>query len=332
MLDQQTMNKKIILYALSILMGLSACQGNKKNKNTNTTAPAKASIEFSADSAYRYIAEQVAFGPRTPGSKAHQDCGDYLVSKMQSFGAAVTEQQADIRAWDGKILPMRNIIASYQEENPQRVLLFAHWDCRPWSDMESSRSKQMQAVLGANDGASGVGVLMEVARQLGKQQHLPVGVDIIFFDLEDYGVPEWERDVKDSWCLGSQYWAKNPHKAGYTANYGILLDMVGTRNACFMWEYFSKHYAANIMYKVWDQAQALGHGQYFIQADGGVLTDDHLYINTLAGIPSIDIIDFDESRGGFFEGWHTQHDDMHNIDKATLHAVGQTLMSVLYSE
>lgn len=326
------MTKRIILYSLISLLLFSACQGKKKNNSTQRDNAAQTSIEFSADSAYRYIAEQVAFGPRIPDSKAHEACGNYLVNKMKSFGAEVQEQKADIRAWDGKTLPMRNIIASFQPENAQRILLFAHWDCRPWSDMEETKNLQMKAVLGANDGASGVGVLMEVARQLGKAQTLPVGVDIIFFDLEDYGVPDWEKDVKDSWCLGSQYWAKHPHKAGYTANYGILLDMVGTRNACFMWEYISKRYAPDVVQKVWNKAQELGYGQFFIQADGGILTDDHLYINTLAGIPSIDIIDFDNDRGGFFEGWHTQHDDMSNIDKLTLQAVGNTLMHIIYSE
>ncbi|MBQ7945496.1 MAG: M28 family peptidase [Bacteroidales bacterium] len=326
------MTKRIILYSLISLLLFSACQGKKKNNSTQRDNAPQTSIEFSADSAYRYIAEQVAFGPRTPASKAHEACGNYLVNKMKSFGAEVQEQKADIRAWDGKTLPMRNIIASFQPENAQRILLFAHWDCRPWSDMEKTKNLQMKAVLGANDGASGVGVLMEVARQLGKAQTLPVGVDIIFFDLEDYGVPDWGKDVKDSWCLGSQYWAKHPHKAGYTANYGILLDMVGTRNACFMWEYISKRYAPDVVQKVWNKAQELGYGQFFIQADGGILTDDHLYINTLAGIPSIDIIDFDNDRGGFFEGWHTQHDDMSNIDKLTLQAVGNTLMHIIYSE
>lgn len=326
------MTKRIILYSLISLLLFSACQGKKKNSPTQRDNAPQTRIEFSADSAYRYIAEQVAFGPRMPASKAHEACGNYLVNKMKSFGADVQEQKADIRAWDGKTLPMRNIIASFQPENAQRILLFAHWDCRPWSDMEETKNLQMKAVLGANDGASGVGVLMEVARQLGKAQTLPVGVDIIFFDLEDYGVPDWEKDVKDSWCLGSQYWAKHPHKAGYTANYGILLDMVGTRNACFMWEYISKRYAPDVVQKVWNKAQELGYGQFFIQADGGILTDDHLYINTLAGIPSIDIIDFDNDRGGFFEGWHTQHDDMSNIDKLTLQAVGNTLMHIIYSE
>lgn len=326
------MTKRIILYSLISLLLFSACQGKKKNNSTQRENAPQTRIEFSADSAYRYIAEQVVFGPRIPASKAHETCGNYLVNKMKSFGADIQEQKADIRAWDGKTLPMRNIIASFQPENAQRILLFAHWDCRPWSDMEETKSLQMKAVLGANDGASGVGVLMEVARQLGKAQTLPVGVDIIFFDLEDYGVPDWEKDVKDSWCLGSQYWAKHPHKAGYTANYGILLDMVGTRNACFMWEYISKRYAPDVVQKVWNKAQELGYGQFFIQADGGILTDDHLYINTLAGIPSIDIIDFDNDRGGFFEGWHTQHDDMSNIDKLTLQAVGNTLMHIIYSE
>ena len=212
-------------------------------------------------------------------------------------------------------------------------MLFAHWDSRPWSDHDPDPANYNTPVLGANDGASGVGVLLEIARQLG-QTAPEVGVDIIFFDAEDYGAPEtFTGNSEDSWCLGSQYWARNPHKSGYKANYGILLDMVGAPGATFYKEQISMHYAAHIVKKVWDKAQSLGFSQYFINEELGAITDDHLYINRITGIPSIDIIQYDKySSKGFGHYWHTINDTMENIDKSTLHAVGTTVMHVVYSE
>ena len=188
--------------------------------------------------------------------------------------------------------------------------------------------------MGANDGASGVGVLLELARQFQIQQP-NIGVDIIFFDAEDYGATEEFRgeNTEDSWCLGAQYWAKNPHLPGYRAEYGILLDMVGGTQATFYCEQISEYYAMNVVNKVWSQAKSLGFGQYFIDQKGGTVTDDHLYVNKIAGIPSIDIIQFDpNSDSGFAHYWHTVDDTMKNIDKNTLNAVGTTLMHVVYNE
>lgn len=293
--------------------------------------------EFDEDSAYAFVQRQVDFGPRVPGTAAHRSCGDFLAARLEQYGAKVIEQEAAVRAFDGKTLEMRNIIGAYRPELTRRILLAAHWDCRPWSDQEPLPEHRQEPVMGANDGASGVGVLLEIARQIGAcltdSSRLPaVGVDIIFFDVEDYGAPSWAADREDSWCLGSQYWARHPHQTGYRAQWGILLDMVGAGNACFMREYFSDHYAQSVVSRVWNCAEALGYGAWFVNARGGAVTDDHLYVNRLAGIPCIDIIDFDEQRGGFFAQWHTRRDDMDQIDSRTLKAVGQTLTAIIFSE
>lgn len=323
--------RKIYIFILFIFI-FSGCKQTSQSSNQKVAEQIKVPV-FVADSAYQFIQSQVDFGPRVPNTDAHAQCAAYLSAKLKSFGAEVTEQKADLKAFNGTVLKAVNIIGSFQPEKQKRVLLFAHWDTRPWSDHDPDPANHNTPVLGANDGASGVGVLLEIARQLG--QNAPeVGVDIIFFDAEDYGAPEtFSGNSEDSWCLGSQYWSKNPHKNGYKADYGILLDMVGAPGATFYKEEISMYYAAHVVNKVWDIAQNLGYGQYFLNEKMGAITDDHLYVNRIAGIPSIDIIQYDKySSKGFGHYWHTINDTMENIDKSTLHAVGTTVMHVVYSE
>ena len=286
---------------------------------------------FNADSAYSYIEKQVNFGPRTPNSAAHKACGDYLIAEMERFGASVTVQAVDLTGWDKTVLKARNIISSFNPEKTTRILLLAHWDCRPWADNDKNPANHTKPVDGANDGASGVGVLMEIARQLGLQ--LPeTGVDILFTDMEDYGEPQFYKGQHNdnSWCLGSQYWAKNPHTPNYQAKYGILLDMVGAPDSEFPKEGYSMHYAPRIVEKIWNQAQSLGFGNYFVNKTCGYIIDDHVPINQIAGIPTVDIIHYTEN--GFGSFWHTVDDTMENIDKQTLKAVGQTVLTVIYQE
>jgi len=289
---------------------------------------------FSSDSAYHFVQKQVDFGPRVPNTAAQIACANYLSATLKQFGAEVIEQKAELQAFDGTKLKSINIIGSYNPKAAGRVLLFSHWDSRPWADNDPKASNQNKPVMGANDGASGVGVLLEMARQLGLQQPT-IGVDIIFFDTEDYGASGSNGGVntEDSWCLGTQYWAKNPHVPGYTARFGILLDMVGGTQAKFQREQISEYYASNIVSKVWSQAKSLGFEQYFIDQKGGAITDDHVYVNKISGIPSIDIIQYDANSGtGFASYWHTVDDTMKNVDKNTLQAVGVTLMHVVYNE
>lgn len=290
-------------------------------------------LQFSADSAYTYVQKQVDFGPRVPNTAAHVQCSAYLTNALKSYGAEVHVQNVKLTAYNGDILNSSNIIGVYNPASTKRILLCAHWDSRPWSDHDPDKANRYKPVTGANDGASGVGVLLEVARQMSKS--LPaVGVDIVFFDAEDYGPHEdFKGEAPDAWCLGSQYWAKNPHTQPYNAMYGILLDMVGGEGATFYKEYFSMYYAAPVVNKIWNKAQELGFSDYFIHKAGGAVTDDHYYINTLAGIPCVDIIDYNTSgKSGFVPYWHTVNDTMENISKNTLHAVGTTLMHVIYSE
>ena len=323
--------RKLLIFFLPIFQ-LVAC-----TQTTKSTQTAEKSInvpEFNSDSAYQFTKTQVEFGPRVPNTKAHDNCAQYLSATLRRLGAEVIEQKADLAAFDGTILKSINIIGSFNSKAETRILLFSHWDSRPWADNDPNPENHKKPVMAANDGASGVGVLLEMARLMGKNQPT-VGVDIVFFDSEDYGQPEsvGGQSSEDSWCLGTQYWAKSPHVPGYTARFGILLDMVGAPQAKFFREQSSEYYAEGVVSKVWSQAKGLGFGQFFIDQKGGAITDDHIYVNKIAGIPSIDIIQYDpNSASGFGTYWHTTHDTMDNVDKNTLQAVGSTLMHVVYNE
>ena len=287
---------------------------------------------FDADSAWVFVENQVKFGPRVPNSEAHVACGNYLTSELKRFGAQVYEQEATLTAYNGTQLKAKNIIGSFNPENSKRVLLFAHWDSRPYADHDKDPANQMKPIDGADDGASGVGVLLEMARQFSIKSPA-IGIDIIFFDAEDYGTPEFVKEYKENtWCLGAQFWAKNPHVKGYKADFGILLDMVGAKNASFFKEATSMRYAPQVVEEVWSTARDLGYGKFFINAEGGAITDDHQYVILGRNIPCIDIIYTDpESDNGFGPHWHTQNDTMDNIDRETLKAVGQTVLQVVYN-
>lgn len=288
---------------------------------------------FQADSAYAFIERQVAFGPRVPNTAAHKACGDYLAAELKRFGAQVYEQEMRLTAYDGSTLEARNIIGSYSPGNPKRILLFAHWDTRPYADAEPDPADHHTPIAGADDGGSGVGVLLEIARQLAVRTP-ETGIDIVFFDAEDYGTPDFYTGdaPTDSYCLGSQFWARQPHTPDYKADFGILLDMVGGKNAVFFKEATSMRYAPAVVERVWNTARDLGYGKFFIRAQSGGIIDDHVYVIKGRGIPSIDIINYDpDSENGFPSYWHTLNDDMRHIDRETLKAVGQTVLEVIYS-
>lgn len=326
----------LLLTAFILLSAFSCGTNNKTNsvqepeKNITVKAP-----QFDADSAYKYIQAQVDFGPRNPNSKGHAACGEYLAAKLAEHGAKVTNQNVELPAYDGTLLKARNIIGSFKPESKKRIALFAHWDTRPWADNDPNEKNHHTPILGANDGASGVGVLLEIARLINQQQP-ELGIDIIFLDAEDYGAPQFYKGehLEEQWCLGAQYWARNPHVEGYNARFGILLDMVGGKDATFFKEVYSEKFARGINKKVWKKANDAGYGRYFINETGGQITDDHLFINRLAGIPTIDIIPNDENceLSSFGPTWHTVNDNMDVIDKSTLKAVGQTVLEVIYNE
>lgn len=291
--------------------------------------------DFKADSAYHYIAQQVAFGPRIPGSESSQNTLQFLVAKLKSYGWTVTEQPFTAFRYDGKKLQGTNIIAQFQPAVAKRILLAAHWDARSIADKDSVRKNE--PIDAANDGASGVGVLLEVARNLHEAKNKPaVGVDIVLFDLEDHGEPDdYTGEHKpNSWALGSQHWAANLVPANYKAYYGILLDMVGGKGAMFPHEGSSMQYAPGIVRSVWATAADLGYSNLFVDQDAFGISDDHTAVNEIAKIQMIDIIDLRAANGGFEFGsfHHTHADNLANIDKSTLKAVGQTLLQVLYRE
>lgn len=316
-------------FIISLLAGCTSCNHQQNNDQSQTTIPSKPSIpapSFNPDSAYLYVKIQVDFGPRVPNSVAHTKCGDYLAVQLRQWCDTVIEQRTSIKAHDGKMLDNRNLIGSFNPQLNNRILLCSHWDTRPWADQDTvDKDKPFDS---ANDGPSGVGVLLEVARQL-YIAHPHIGVDIIFFDMEDYG----KTSDENTYALGTQYWAKNPHVPGYAAQYGILLDMVGAEKATFTKEGSSMQYAGDVVDKVWRIAAAKGFSDYFIFQETKGIIDDHTYVNTMANIKCIDIIHYDyNTPSNFWKYWHTHGDTMDKINRNTLKAVGQTLLEVLYAE
>ncbi|MFM8255614.1 MAG: M28 family peptidase, partial [Bacteroidota bacterium] len=242
---------------------------------------------FDQAAAHAAVRAQVQFGPRVTGSEAHKKCLEWLLGEFKKNGATVTDQDFTARTFDGKELEAHNIIASYNISAKQRIIIAAHWDSRPFSDQELDTSLHRTPVAGADDGASGVGVILELSRIMGGQPLHKVGVDLILFDAEDYGSNDGDMET---WCLGSQYWSQNPHVAGYKADYGVLLDMVGGANANFNKEEYSVYFAPRVIDKIWKIAHGEGLEKMFVNVNGTGLVDDHIFVNRDARIPMIDII------------------------------------------
>lgn len=329
-------NKPICFLLCSFLLfALPSCtgDGNSNNPSSTTTQPSnspkpkpKVNVpSFDAASAYDFIKKQVDFGPRVPGTPIQKECAEWLKTTLGQYTDEIMVQEGTVTVYNGKQVPMYNIIGSFNPDNPERIMLSAHWDTRPFADQDTERTEE--PIDGANDGASGVGVLLEIAKVL-KENKVDLGVDIFFWDVEDYG-----KGGAETYCLGSQYWSRQPHKPGYKAKYGILLDMVGGKNAVFYKEGNSLNYAPAIVNKVWNAARTAGYTSFFQNRQVAPITDDHLFINAIARIPTIDIIQYDEySAKGFFKHWHTHGDNMSVIDQRTLKAVGQTLLQVIFEE
>ena len=314
---------------LALLFFSLACNSEPAPKPPKPQPAKTVSVpRFESDTAFVKIEDQLAFGPRVPNSEAHDQCRQWLVQQFKNYGAEVIEQKFTAKAYTGTVLNGTNIIAQYQPQLKKRVILAAHWDSRHISDADSDEANHKKGVPAADDGGSGVAVLLEIARNL-KNTPIDMGIDIVLFDAEDYG----DSDNQMSWCLGSQHWSKNLHAPGYKAKYGILLDMVGSKNARFTKEEVSRAYAPQVVEKVWRLAKNMGFANYFVDQETGGLTDDHLFVNQIAKIPMIDIINRStETSTGFGHYWHTQKDNIDIIDKRTLRAVGQTLLAAIYNE
>jgi Zn-dependent M28 family amino/carboxypeptidase len=319
-----------------VFAGLFFACGNKKPKEEVVTTRVVQVPFFNGDSAYFFVAHQVKFGPRVPNTSAHTKMAEFLVNRLAQYKAKVAVQEFEATTFDNERLKLKNIIASYNPEVKKRILLAAHWDTRPFADKD--KTKKDSPIDGANDGASGVGVLLEVARILGSNTLPSVGVDIIFFDGEDWGERDGQKEVPlpegqaSWWCLGSQYWAKNKHQKNYSAYYGILLDMVGANRSQFYREEVSLEYAGQTVAKVWDAAAKLGYSDYFVKQNVGGIMDDHLIINKIAKIPMIDIVHYQAGIGFFGDYHHTTKDNLSLISKETLEAVGATVLNVVYNE
>ncbi len=321
------MQRLFVLLLCGVLF-LVSCEDEPNNK-VDEPQTLKESPTFSAEHAYDYIKTQLAFGPRVPGTSAQLKCASFIEDEIRKYCDTVFVQKTTVsQPISNNTYRCINIIGSIHPKALYRVLILAHWDTRPWADMDDK--DKTKPILGADDGASGVGVMLAMARaiQEGNIKLEDVGVDFLFVDVEDVGKTEWSEL---SYSLGTQYWAKNPHVPNYKANYGICLDMVGARNAQFLLEGFSRQYADDKQRNIWDIANRLGYGQYFLYQNGGAITDDHVVVNEMANIPCVDIINLQDG-GGFGPYWHTHDDNLDIIDKRTLKAVGQTVLQVLYEE
>lgn len=302
---------------------MTACgsTGNTTTAATQEDTTATASRPaFDGNAALAMTQQQCDFGPRVPGTPAHAKCADWLMQTLRASCDTVLLQTGTVQTARSGKLGIKNIIGVINPDAERRLLLLAHWDTRPWADNDPDPANHNKPVMGANDGASGVGVLLQLARQL-KESGTAIGVDILLVDAEDMGVDNDE----ESWALGTQYWTTHPHVEGYKPLFGILLDMVGARDATFPREYYSVQYAGGFGDLVWRLAQ----GSHFANVQGGAVTDDHIFINR-AGIPCVDIIDLrSDSETGFCPAWHTVSDTMDGISATTLADVGQTLLNVI---
>jgi glutaminyl-peptide cyclotransferase len=295
---------------------------------------------FNADSAYSFVEQQVKFGPRIPGTKAHYQASRYFIRQLERFGATVVTQDFDAITWDNRKVQLRNIIASYNPDAKKRILLAAHWDTRPYADKDVE--KKNSSFDGANDGASGVGVLLEISRLLGQGKLPSVGIDLILFDGEDWGEDsstgqkgtiQLPEGYSNWWCRGSQYWARHKHKKNYSAYFGILLDMVGAKHAQFFRESASLEFAPTVVEKVWNTASRLGYTDYFVKTNvAGGITDDYMFVNEIAKIPMIDIVQYQNGIGFFGDYHHSRKDNLSLISKETLGAIGTTVTNVVYYE
>lgn len=322
------MYQKFSIAVFSLLMFTLACKQDSKSVDKKDQPVESIQYpKFSKDSAYKFVKNQIDFSPRIPNTPAHVKCAAWFAETFRRFGAEVIEQKFQVRAFDGTLLNGNNIIAQYNVQAKRRILLAAHWDTRPWADSEPDAANKKKQFDSADDGPSGVGVLLELARLIQEQPLKNIGVDIVLFDLEDYGTEGNDK----SWGLGSQYWSANLHYTHSKAEYGVLLDMVGGSNPGFYTEDFSVYYAREIVEKVWNLADAMGYAAYFPKTSGGGTIDDHYFVNTIAKIKMIDIINRPDGKR-FPHYHHTLKDNMNVIDPNTLNMVGRLMVKLIYQE
>lgn len=276
---------------------------------------------FDGEAALEYLRTQLAFGPRIPGTDGHRQTGDWLVGLLRARADTVVVQSWDHETTSGATIPLRNFIARFHPSATTRILLLAHWDTRPRADAAEGDQADLP-VPGANDGASGVAVLLGIADQL-RAMPPTVGVDLLFVDGEDFGSfgdAAW-ADV----LIGSQYYAANP-LSGPRPQFAILFDMVGDAELEIFQEGNSLTGAPEVVARVWDAAEELGYGHIFVKRSRHTLSDDHIPLQRI-GIPAIDVIDFDY--GPDHSYWHTPEDTEDKVSARSLEIVGRVAMAVI---
>ncbi|MGA2624409.1 MAG: M28 family peptidase [Bacteroidota bacterium] len=321
------MKYPLVFVLLAVLM--QACTNEQQKspvpqpeRQQSQPAPAQSVPTFDGKKAFECLKAQTNFGPRNPGSTGHQKCLDYLQRELQQYADAVNLQLFTHAGYDGETLKLTNIIGSFNLHSTTRILLIAHWDTRPRADQEKDPKKRNQPILGANDGASGVAICLEIARRL-RSAPPAIGIDILFVDGEDYGK---EGDTQN-YLLGARYFSEHLPK-GFSPAFGILLDMVGDKQLEIQKERYSMKYAPDVVDLIWSTAAELGVEQFssFIQ---NPVTDDHIPLNE-AGIKTIDLIDFNypDASNRF---WHTTEDTPDKCSPESLEAVGKVILDVIYT-
>lgn len=297
------------------IVALAACP--EPNDSPPARLPALEFPEFDAEHAFDLLQRQVAFGPRVPGTDGHRRQLEWMAAFLGERADTVVLQPFTHLAGDGREVAMTNVIARFRPTMRERLLLGAHWDTRPTADEDPDPARRSEPIPGANDGASGVAVLMELADVLSRHSP-PVGVDLVFFDGEDWAPGEM--------FLGSTHFAANL-PPGYRPMYGIVVDMVADRhNPLFTVEQNSWELAPEVVDRVWSLAEDVGHARYFTPRAGPAIDDDHIPLNR-AGVPAIVIIDFEYGPGNRY--WHTHEDDVHNTSPEGLGAVGDVLSALI---
>jgi len=300
---------------LLLLAGVSNCRSESKPKvQTPSAIPV-----FDGEKAFAQLVKQCSFGPRNPGSAGYQKCRDYLLQTMRTCADQTLPQTFPYSFGKPRVsVEGMNIMARFQPQKQTRLLFCAHWDTRPWADMDADPKNHNKPILGANDGASGVAVLLELARLL-QQQKPELGIDLVLFDGEDAG----ESHIPNSYAKGSAAFAA-AYGASLHPRFAVLLDMIGDKNLQIPYESYSLQAAPNIVHTVWQKAQELGVSE-FVPSEGYAIFDDHVPLLRV-GIPCIDLIDFD------YPHWHTMQDVPDNCSAASLEKVGRVLTAVIYGE
>jgi len=320
----------LIISLFSVLfIGCPSAKDTPPVENPKTSPTSEHAIDtiptFDGQAAYSLVEKQLNFGPRVPGTKSHVACRDFLLSELRQLTDTAFLQSFKAEIY-GKQIQFSNIIGAYNPKSLQRVMLCAHWDSRPRSDQDPNPADTAKPCPAANDGASGVAVLLEIAHRL-REKTPDIGIDIVLFDGEDYG---YEHDLSN-YFIGSRHFAGNlPFAKPLSA---VLLDLIGDKEAEFRFEPSSYNSNQAAINKIWDIAARRGYS-YFKAEQGNGVSDDHDML-IQAKIPSIDIIDVNlvgqTDKNPRRKYWHTTHDTIENISAETLQCVGQCVLEYVYT-